>query len=279
MADAEQKDLVTFYFQKAYEDKVDVTLMFIMDMCQFANLRAPLVMIKNRHFVLRVPLQTLKDAKIIWGADINGYFSVRTDDRKTIHFKSRLVRIYNAPPDSMFLVLPLPTHIDHEQRRNSRRVDLDPDSADGFGVWYGSLEGGNENELPQHVWCPFKESECELGELSASGMRLDFAADNPLMMQLAIDTPVLLKGDFGSKGHPQQLFILGTVVRKMPRKDKEGLMSVGCHFFSWRKVVGGDNERWFKADDQEGIALVSQWLMRNFKGSSSLAHTNNKPGT
>lgn len=272
MAEATQSEKVAFYFQKAYEDKTDITLMFLMDMCQFSTLRAPCVMIKNKHFVMRVPLQTLKDTQIVWGAEVHGYFYVRTDDRETIHFKSRLVRIYNAPPDSMFLVMPLPAHIDHEQRRNSRRVDLDPESADGFGVWYGSLEGGNEFDLPQQIWRPFNDADCELGELSASGMRLDFSTDNPLSTLLTIDTPVLLKGDFGSDSHPKPLFILGTVVRKMPRKDKAGLMSVGCHFFSWRKITGVENERWFKADEREGIALVSQWLMRNFRGSSSKAH-------
>lgn len=272
MDEASQKERITLYFQKALEDHTHINLIFMMDMCQFCNIQAPLTMIKNRHFVLRVPLETVKEDKIIWGAEVHGYFSVRLDDKETIHFKSQLVRIYNAPPDSLFLVLPLPGHVDHEQRRNSRRVDLDPDKADGFGVWYGSLEGGDENELPQQIWRPFHDEDCELGELSASGMRLDFSEENPLVNQLAVDTPVLLKGDFGSKGRPNPLFILGNVVRKMPRKDKPGLMSVGCHFFSWRKVVGAENDRWFKADEMEGIATVSQWLMRNFRGSSSLAH-------
>lgn len=276
MEDMPQSDRVAYYFHKAYEDKVEVNLMFMMDMCQFAAIHAPCVMIKNKHFVLRVPLETLNDTQIVWGAEVNGYFTVRIDDTETIHFKSKLVRIYNAPPDSMFLVLPLPKHIDHEQRRNSRRVDLDPKCAKGFGVWYGSLEGGNEKELPQQIWRAFNEAECELGELSASGMRLDFSADTPLVQQLALDSTVLLKGDFGSKTQPQELFILGTVVRKMPRKDKQGLMSIGCHFISWRKVAGGNNERWFKADDQEGIAIVSQYLIRNFRGTST-AQTEQKP--
>ncbi len=272
MAEDLQADRITFYFQKAIEDHVDINLMIFMDMCQFSSFRAPCVMIKNRHFVMRVPLQTVKEKQIIWGADVNGYFSLRLDDKETIHFKSKLVRIYNAPPDSLFLVMPLPKQLDHSQRRNSRRVDIGQDDADNFGVWYGSLEGGNENELPQQIWRPFNESGCFLGELSASGMRLDFSADNPLMRLLTIDTPVLLKGNFGSATRPQSIFILGAVVRKMPRKDKEGLMSVGCHFTSWRKINGIENESWFKADEMEGIAIVSQWLMRNFRGSSSLGH-------
>lgn len=275
MADAE-KDLVTAYFQKAEEDHTDMNLIFMLDMCQICTVRAPCVMIKNRHFVVRVPLDRLKDKQIIWGGEVHGYFSVRTTDSKTIHFRSRLARIYNAPPDSLFLVMPLPPHIDHEQRRNSRRVDIDRDSASGFGVWYGSLEGGNDKSLPQQIWRPFENEECELGELSASGMRLDFQSDNPLVNQLVIDTPVLLKGDFGSKGKPMPLFILGKVVRKMPRKDKEGLMSVGCHFNSFRKTASAEGELWFKADPSEGIAVVSQWLGRNFRGTSSLSHAEDK---
>lgn len=275
MADIDERELVTSFFQKAYEDQVEINLIFLMDMCQFASLRAPCVMIKNKHFVVRVPLEKLKEQQIIWGADVNGYFTVRTDDRRTIHFKSKLVRIYNAPPDSMFLIFPIPRQVDYEQKRHSRRVDIDRDTAHGFGVWYGSMEGGDTTTLPQQVWRPFENEDCELGELSASGMRLDFDSNNQLVSQLSLDTPVLLKGDFGTPAKPMPIFILGVVIRKMPRRDKEGLTSLGCHFYSWRKVEGQD-VRWFKADPQEGIASVSQWLSRNFRGSSSLAHKDKK---
>lgn len=267
MEQNEEAAKVLSYFQKAQEDQVDINLLFLMDMCQFSAVHAPCVMIKNRHFVVRVPLEKLKEQQLIWGADVNGYFTVRTDDRRTIHFKSKLVRLYNAPPDSMFLIFPIPSHVDYEQKRNSRRVDINRETAGGFGVWYGSLEGGDETSLPQQIWRPFENEDCQLGELSASGMRLDFDANNELVDQLAMDTPVLLKGDFGSPGKSLPIFILGTVVRKMPRRDKEGLMSVGCHFNSWRKVLGNDT-RWFKADPREGIGFVSRWLGRNFRGSA-----------
>lgn len=270
MAEPTIQDKINEFFNKAHEDQVMINLMFMMDMCQFSIVQGQCTMIKNKHFVVRVPMATLKEKQIIWGADVNGYFSVRTDDRHIIHFKSKLVRLYNAPPDAMFLIFPLPKTIDAEQRRNSRRVDLDSASAEAFGVWYNSLEGGDDLSLPKQVWKEFHQDDCDLGELSASGMRLDFQSSHPLVNTLAIDTIVLLRGDFGTKTRPQPLFVLGTVVRKMPRKDKEGLMSVGCHFTSWRKVSGPDSEQWFKADPQEGIAIISTWLGRNFRGSSSL---------
>lgn len=277
MADANSAESIAHLFQLAIDQEVKLNLTFLMDLCQFSIIIGQCVLLKNKHFVVRVGLEQLKEKQIIWGADVDGFFAVRTEiDRRVVHFKSKLVRLYNAPPESMYLIFPLPSFVDQGQRRNSRRVDLNKESSSGFQVWYGAMEGGDEQHLPQKVWKSFRDNQCELGELSASGMRLDFQKDDPLVGQLINDTPVLLKGDFGSKSKPMQLFILGTVVRKMPRKDKEGLMSVGCHFYSWRRVTGPDCETWFKADPQDGIAIVSQWLGRQYRGASSLAHVQQK---
>lgn len=277
MADATSAESIMQLFQLATEQQVTINLTFLMDLCQFSVIHGQCVLLKNKHFVVRVSLEQLKEKQLIWGADVDGFFAVRTElDRRVVHFKSRLVRLYNAPPDSMYLIFPIPSHVDQGQRRNSRRVELGKEKASAFQVWYGAMEGGDETHLPQEVWKSFRDNQCDLGELSASGMRLDFQAEDPLVGQLLIDTPVLLKGDFGPGSKPTPLFILGTVVRKMPRKDKEGLMSVGCHFFSWRRVSGPDSETWFKADPQDGIALVSQWLGRQYRGSSSLGHVEKK---
>lgn len=263
MAESEELE---FYFDRALADHAEIYLMFLLDKCQFSSVHGPCTMIKNRHFVVRVPLEQIKHTQIIWGAEVVGYFSVRVEDIKTIHFRSRLVRLYNAPPDALYLIFPLPKRYDFGQRRNSRRVEIDPDNAEAFGIWYGYMEGGNMESIPQQVWKPFRDSDCELGELSASGMRLDFNAANPLIDQLVIDDPVLLKGNFGTASKPVLLFVLGSVVRKMSRKDVEGLMSVGCRFRSWRKVDGPPT--WFRASEQEGIAQISQWVSRNFHSLS-----------
>lgn len=269
---AEEKDKIAAYFEKAYEDRVDINLMFLLDKCQFSELRAPCVMVKNRHFVVRAPLEKLRHEQIIWGAEVDGFFTVRLDDTETIHFKTRLVRIYNAPPDSMFLTFPFPRTIDYHQRRQSKRVNVDRHSAEGFGIWYGSMEGGDLEHIPQQIWRPFENDQCELAEFSASGLRIDLKADNPLTSKLVLDTPILLKGDFGSRGKPQPIFVLGTVVRKMPRKDRDNWTSIGCHFRSWRKIQGNDTEHWFKADPAEGIALINQWLIRYSMRTPSRAH-------
>lgn len=265
MAESEELE---FYFEKACEDRVEIYLMFLLDKCQFSSVHGPCTMIKNRHFVVRVPLEQIRHTQIIWGAEVSGYFTVRTEDLKTIHFRSRLVRLYNAPPDSLYLILPLPKKYDFGQRRNSRRVEIDPANAEAFGIWYGSMEGGDMESIPQQIWKPFRNDDCELGELSASGMRLDFQSDNNLINQLTIDDPILLKGNFGTESKPAPLFVLGSIVRKMSRKDAEGLMSVGCRFRSWRKIDGRANERWFRASEQEGIAQISQWVGRNFHSLS-----------
>lgn len=269
---AEKTDRIAAYFQKAYEDRVDIDLMFLLDKCQFSEIRAPCVMVKNRYFVVRAPLDKIRSEKIIWGADVDGYFTVRMDDTETIHFRSKLVRIYNAPPDSMFLTFPFPRTIDYDQRRCSKRVSIDRHSAEGFGIWYGSMEGGDLEHIPQQIWRPFEDDQCELSEFSASGLRIDFSSDNPLTGKLALDTPILLKGDFGTAAKPQPIFVLGSVVRKMPRKDRKDWMSIGCHFRSWRKIQGSESERWFKADSSEGIALINKWLIRYSMRTPSRAH-------
>lgn len=262
MAGQTQRELAESYFQKANEDNVDIQLLFLLDKCHFSLIKGRCVMLKNRHFVVRIPLEKLENQQIIWGADVEGYFSVRTDDIKPVHFRSRLVRMFNAPPDSMFLIFPIPERIDHEERRNSRRVNIDRESAHGFGIWYGALEGGDMNSIPAQVWKPLENSDCELGELSASGMRLDFSQNNPIANMLQIGDPILLKGDFGTDAKPAPIFVVGSVARKMPRIDAQGYMSVGCHFTSFRHILGQNAQRWFRAHPQEGIGLINQWLRR-----------------
>lgn len=269
---ADQSEQIAEYFKKAQEEQAMVSLSFLFDKCKFSEIRAPCVMVKNNYFVVRAPVEQIKREKIIWGADVEGYLTVRMDDTETIHFRSRLARMYNAPPDAMFLMLPLPRSFDHGQRRHSKRVSIDRDSSDGFGVWYGSMEGGDLEHIPQQIWRPFENGECELAEFSASGLRIDMKADNPLAAKLNIDDPILVKGDFGTKSKPQPLFVLGSVARKMPQRGRDGWVSIGCHFRSWRKINGNDGERWFKADGSDGIALINQWLIRYSLGSPSRAH-------
>lgn len=262
MADEAKAEKIAAYFDRAYADKVDINLTFMLDKCQFSSLRAPCVMVKKGYFVVQTPIRKVQNEKIIWGAEVEGFFTVRLDDTETIHFRTRLARIYNAPPDSLYLTMPLPNSIDYGQRRHSKRVNIDRNSAAGFGIWYGSMEGGNAEHIPQQIWRPFENEDCQLAEFSASGMRLDLKEDNPLLGKLALDDPILLKGDFGTKSQPRPLFVLGSVVRKMPRRDREGWISIGCRFRSWRKILGPEGERWFKADNLEGIPLINQWLVR-----------------
>lgn len=269
---SEQSERIENLFTKAWQENVDLTLTFLLDKCQFSVIHAPCVMVKRGYFVVRAPLASIKKEKIIWGAEVDGFFSVRLEDVENVHFKSRLVRLYNAPPDSMFLTFPLPESIGHGQRRNSKRVDLDRDTSEGFGIWYGSMEGGDLEHIPQQIWRPFENEQAELAEFSASGLRIDLKDDNPLLGKLGIDDPILLKGDFGLKGKPQPIFVLGAIARKMPRRDKEGWMSLGCHFRSWRKILGPEGERWFKADPTDGIALINQWLIRYSVRAPSRAH-------
>ncbi|MBD5608394.1 MAG: hypothetical protein HDQ93_06035, partial [Desulfovibrio sp.] len=194
--------------------------------------------------------------------EINGYFSARDVDVYHFHFRTKLARFYNAPPNSMFLVCPLPTELDKQQRRFSRRVNLDETIGKTLTVWHSFLTGGDDETPPQQKWQNLSRRECEVGEISANGMRLDMDETNPLYPALFINDNVLLRGDFGSLKKPLVLYILGNIVRKMSRPDAEKAMSIGCRFTSWRKA--NSTGAWFRADPRDGIAQLAQWISRNY---------------
>ncbi|MDE5879344.1 MAG: hypothetical protein K2G99_04905, partial [Desulfovibrio sp.] len=80
--------------------------------------------------------------------------------------------------------------------------------------------------------------------------------------------PLLLKGDFGKGGEPNPLFVRGVIVRSMPKPDAEGVMSYGCRFLAWRKVVTPHPNAWFRADE-DGVPAIADWLNRNFRAVAS----------
>lgn len=264
MAESDFSNNVDYYFNLAIEQGTDFNLFFLLDRCPISHVHAPCVKVKNRHFVARAELEEIERNPIVWGADVRGYFTVRDNDVVNCHFTTRLARIYNGPLNSLYLVFPLPGVIDHNQRRFSRRVNIDRETASEFGIWTATLEGGDAETLPQAKWRPLHNYECELGELSASGLRLDVREDTALCERMGINDLILLKGDFGRPGKPFPLFVVGTVVRRMPKPDSEGIICFGCHFISWRKVAAREGQTWFKADPEEGIGQIAQWISRNF---------------
>lgn len=254
------------YFNLAAAQQTRMNLFFIWDKCQISSVRAPCVMVKKGLFVVRSTLAELDKEPVIWGAEVNGFFTVRDLDLVSCNFKTRLARLYNAPPDAMLMVFPLPRSIEFGQQRFSRRVNISHEATEGFGVWYGEMSGGDMDKLPQLRWRPFDSQTCELDEMSASGMRLDIPAKCPLADRLSVGDPILLKGNFGIPNKPQHVFVLAEIVRKTPRRDVEGQTSLGCHFRSWRRVGGSGQDSWFRAESQEGIGIINQWLSRNFRG-------------
>lgn len=255
------------WFNFACSQSVPINLVFLLDKCEVSRFAAPCIMIKNGHFVVRAELEQLAEHPLIWGSEVSGYFTVMRDKPVACHFLSRLARIYNGPLNSMYLVFPLPEEVDHNQRRFSKRVNLDRESAEGFGIWHGRLVLGGPEDLPELSWTPLENDECELGELSASGMRLD-ALDTSPLSHSSINDPVLLKGDFGRSGESNPIFVRGMIVRAMPKPDVEGVTSYGCRFLSWRKVVTPFANTWFRVDE-DGVGAIAEWLNRNFRAVSS----------
>ena len=255
-------------FTLARSQGVPINLVFLLDKCEVSRFAAPCIMIKNGHFVIRAELEQLAEHPIIWGSEVSGYFVVMDDGKRvTCHFLTKLVRIYNGPLNSVYLVFPLPESLDHHQRRFSKRVNLERENAEGFGVWYGRLVNGGPEALPELAWTQLESPECELGELSASGMRLDALESCPLTYSCLYD-PLLLKGDFGRPEEPNPLFVRGVIVRSMAKPDAEGVISYGCRFLAWRKVVTRHPNTWFRADE-DGVAAIAEWLNRNFRAVAS----------
>lgn len=270
MADADRDvNSSSYYFSLAVQQYAEINLYFYVDKCLYSNLRALCVGVKKGHVITRAPLDKIEQNSIVWGSEISGYFTVRDIEIEHCHFQSRLVRLYNSPPASMFLVFPEPRSIDHQQRRFSKRVSLEGSLADKFAVWLGELDSGDNSTLPRLRWTPLKNRQCEIDEISANGMRLAMSAKSPMAAKVGVNDLLLLKGDFGTPGRPADLFVLARVVRKMPDPDEEDILQAGCHFFSWRKVDDSRTSTWFRADSQEGIGLVAQWVSRNFRNMQS----------
>lgn len=254
-----------YYFNLATEQYVEINLFFYLNKCEYSNFRALCVGIKNRHFICRIMLDQVEDVPIIWGTEVSGYFVVRDSELVYCHFHTRLARIYNGPPNALYLVFPLPRYIDHDQRRFSKRVTIDPEIATSFKIWHGTIDGGSSDTLPALRWITLENRHCEMADLSANGYRLDFPEKSPILEKFAVNDEMLLLGNFGLPRKPNNLYILGNIVRIMEKPESEGIVSVGCHFRSWRKVDTPPAQAWFRSDSKEGIGLVAQWVSRNFR--------------
>lgn len=254
-------------FTLARSQGVRINLVFLLDKCEVSRFAAPCIMIKNGHFVIRAEMEQLATHPIIWGAEVSGYFVVMNDGKPLpCHFQTKLVRIYNGPLNSVYLVFPVPEMVDHNQRRFSKRVNIDREKASGFGIWHGRFVNGDQDSLPELAWTPFENEECELGEMSASGMRLDIREANPLS-QYFINDPILLKGCFG-KTDANSLFVRACIVRAMSKPETEGVISYGCRFLAWRKIITTSPNTWFRVDE-DGVGAIAEWLNRNFRSVSS----------
>ena len=257
-----------YYIDLAAREHARINLFFTLDMCHISNIRTTCVMIKNGHFVVSVPIEEVEREPIVWGTETSGYFTVRDDDLVHCHFRSRLARIYNGPPNAMFLVFPLPASIDHQQRRFSRRISLNAEEADKFQMWHGGIEE-NDDKLPLMQWRSLSAPTCALGDISSSGLRVDISEKNSIAEIIDINDPVLLHGDFGQPGKPLPLSLIAIVRRKMPAQKEKDIVSIGCNFLKWRKINGADSHTWFKPEADVGVSPVSQWIARNFRGSKA----------
>lgn len=259
------KDDKDYYFRLAVEQYSSIDLFFYLDRCPYSQIRALCVGIKKGYLITRVELDKIEDKQIIWGSEVTGYFTVRDDTIVHCQFTSRLVRMYTGPANNMFLVFPLPATLDHNRRRFSRRVTPEGEILQEFSIWHGELQGGDMESLPVLRWISLKNQQCQLGEISSNGLRLDLGEKSPAVPRLNVNDRILLRGDFGTPVRPFKIFVIGVVVRKMPDPENEDIINVGCHFINWRKVEDTRNTSWLRCDPQEGIGAIAQWISRNYR--------------
>lgn len=254
-----------FFFNLAVQQYASIDLFFYLDRCPYTQIKALCVGVKKGYLVTRVPLEKIEEKQIIWGSEVTGYFTVRDATIEHCHFTSRLVRMYTAPVNSMYLVFPLPKTLDHNRRRFSRRVVPEKEFLQKLNLWHGELQGGDIESLPVLRWINLKNQQCQLGEISANGLRLDLGEKSPALPRLNVNDRILLRGDFGTASKPFNIFVIAVIVRKMADPENEELVNIGCHFINWRKVDDARNTSWLRCDAQEGIGVIAQWVSRNFR--------------
>ncbi len=254
-----------FYFGLAVQQYATVNLVFFLDHCPYSQIKALCVGVKKGYLVTKVALEKIQNNQIIWGSEVNGYFTVRDVNLVHCHFKSRLIRMYTAPANAMFLVFPLPRYVDFNQQRFSRRVRPEKDLLKNLNIWHGELQGGDIENLPQLRWINLANQNCEIGDISANGLMLEVPGQSPFAPRININDRILVRGDFGTPGKALLLFIIGSIVRKMSDPEDEEQLDIGCSFLNWRRVDDTRNTSWIRCDPLEGIGAVSQWISRNFR--------------
>lgn len=129
-------------------------------------------------------------------------------------FTSRIVRLYNGPDKSMYIVFSMPEFMSHNQRRDSVRVSLTRESLPDFKVWHGSLSEGGVSKLPVLNWTELEADSCQLVDISATGMRIDVRNTCGIYSRIFPGEQMLLRGDFSRQGKPPyRVFIIGNIMR------------------------------------------------------------------
>ena len=151
---------VTYYLELAREQRVWFHLDFFLDEFQISHLRSTCVAVKGDHFAVRCLVEDISRQPLIWGGEAKCYFTVNDGQRIPCDFTSRIVRLYNGPDKSMYIVFSMPEFMSHNQRRDSVRVSLTRESLPDFKVWHGSLSEGGVSKLPVLNWTELEADSC-----------------------------------------------------------------------------------------------------------------------
>lgn len=256
-----------YYFRQAIWQNSPITLVPSSPNVGLPFEKAACVDIQESCFLIEPPLLLAEDLPTP-GAVFNGAFAVKAVDVERCRFRCH----YDHVEDNggLLLAFTMPGAIYHQQTRQSLRCDITPAQTQGFSLWHCS-QAEFENVPPQRQnWRLIDVRDWVLADLSASGMRVDILEKGGLFIHLS--DYLMLRGIFGVREKPENLWVAARVVRKARSRGMEGAASAGCHFTRWRKAedIGGRN--WFKADPTEGIGAIGRWLARNFQERGQRAH-------
>ena len=251
---------VTYYLELAREQRVWFHLDFFLDEFQISHLRSTCVAVKGDHFAVRCLVEDISRQPLIWGGQAKCYFTVNDGQRIPCDFTSRIVRLYNGPDKSMYIVFSMPEFMSHNQRRDSVRVSLTRESLPDFKVWHGSLSEGGVSKLPVLNWTELEADSCQLVDISATGMRIDVRNTCGIYSRIFPGEQMLLRGDFSRQGKPPyRVFIIGNIMRAVHKQGTADFRSFGIRFQRWQKL-DESHSSWFKVDRHGGMDFVAAWV-------------------
>ncbi|MCH5276566.1 MAG: hypothetical protein J1E80_01900 [Desulfovibrionaceae bacterium] len=247
--------------QLAREARVDLYMDFFQQGQLTLQLKGPCVEAgaEGIRIYLRGDTEKVPDE----GMDVHVYFFLRVDrQREPFDFLARVLSV-ERELGQCFLLLSLPETLGHSQRRKNVRVSVSEKDIGDFHVWYcnaeAPAEGSGKTLLP---WKPVSFEEAHLLDMSAGGLKLQLKASSVFYDSLSPRSLVLARGTFDlEEAGPQQLNMIGSVVRVITMDENKKLASLGVAFKRWAHPEDG-HLVWRQLSPEHGVNPLGTWVVQ-----------------